>query len=756
MNEFDRVFGEEFFIIDSYNIDKIKSKFYGYMIQEKGIIQNEEIDENTKLTGLGAYLWVKVDETSIRIIQDFNGSCGLYLFRNGEYFAISNSYIKLAEYLKNSQKLTFNKDYANSFLFIDLITIGYNNTLINEINVIPRNLEIIINKHEKTLSFEKFDFKEHYIDLDSKEGLALLDHWFNKWVNIIRSLKTKTNNIQIDLTGGWDTRMLATLWLSADINFNKIFIKTIINNTKKSIIEDYEIASQIANRFGFELNKKPFKNKIYKLDEIHTPLLLIFYSKLGFNKSLNIPITVSEEPVFVFSGRGGETIRGYPNKSADQYRLRYLVRFANKGKHVVNSTNNILKKSYEDIMAEFPYLTYDSTDLPSKLYQEIRCRNLYGKAFLDEYNLNYFNISPLLDPELHKLKIKTSDCGDKELLMALMFVRYRPELLEFKVQGNRELSESTVEYAKKINQKYPYLNHNNDFIDGPEIDNSPQGPIKGKLKSGECNTYIQEIFNSHNFEFEFKKHFPAKFYDTIFSQINGDHPTFNDACAALSILNAINYTSDNPKNMVEWLDHFIDTDKIDDDNNVLFNQYLYPYKTARVDIIKESDDINDIEILEVSDPFHELKYPSWFQKGNKCGFYITSMEGMLDIKIRCKGSGRLKVFLRTLDLKDKNKKLFPVYIDFKKLTINDKDYIEGNKLLCYNDHFNVRFNVEDSDIINIHTEWLPFNNFSEYIDKTDNLKKQIATLQTENENKSNLIKKLEDEIKLLKTQQTNH
>ena len=63
---------------------------------------------------------------------------------------------------------------------------------------------------------------------------------------------------------------------------------------------------------------------------------------------------------------------------------------------------------------------------------------------------------------------------------------------------------------------------------------------------------------------------------------------------------------------------------------------------------------------------------------------------------------------------------------------------------------------KDSDIINIHTEWLPFNNFSEYIDKTDNLKKQIATLQTENENKSNLIKKLEDEIKLLKAQQTNH
>ena len=81
----------------------------------------------------GECYYVKVDDTEIKLLQDFNGSYGLYLYKSNDYFAISNSFLKLVEYLKDKHPISFNKDYADAFLFTGLCSFAYGETLVNEI-----------------------------------------------------------------------------------------------------------------------------------------------------------------------------------------------------------------------------------------------------------------------------------------------------------------------------------------------------------------------------------------------------------------------------------------------------------------------------------------------------------------------------------------------------------------------------------------------------------------------------------------------
>ena len=184
--EFDRNFKEEFFVIDSNNLYKVKTRLYGYMICENEIIQNENLKKDIEISSDGLYILIQNQNNLIRIFQDYNGSMGLYYYRNDNYFAISNSFLKLVEYLKNIKKITLNKDYANSFMASGFCSMVYKETLINEIEAIPRNYIININKDNKEVTFEKIDYEEKTIPINSIEGLKTLDKWFYKWIEIIR------------------------------------------------------------------------------------------------------------------------------------------------------------------------------------------------------------------------------------------------------------------------------------------------------------------------------------------------------------------------------------------------------------------------------------------------------------------------------------------------------------------------------------------------------------------------------------------
>ena len=106
---------QEFFLIDSDNLSNIQTRFYGYSIQADGIYEEDNLTpEATKnLDGRGCYVYVEVRGGQITIKQDLNGSWGIYLFRHGDYFALSNSFFRLLDHVKFRCPLTVNRDYCN-------------------------------------------------------------------------------------------------------------------------------------------------------------------------------------------------------------------------------------------------------------------------------------------------------------------------------------------------------------------------------------------------------------------------------------------------------------------------------------------------------------------------------------------------------------------------------------------------------------------------------------------------------------------
>ena len=96
--------------------------------------------------------------------------------------------------------------------------------------------------------------------------------------------------------------------------------------------------------------------------------------------------------------------------------------------------------------------------------------------------------------------------------MAVFFLRYCPELLEFRVQGGRKVDEETLQKAREINKIKPFVPKQYEFISGPPIDMDQIEENKrnfsypfGRNKS--ANDYLKEIFYSRKFEMEFKKYF---------------------------------------------------------------------------------------------------------------------------------------------------------------------------------------------------------------------------------------------------------
>ena len=129
---------------------------YGYSVSEYGILTDnyyKQIGEYKEPEPLGAFIMIRKEGKYIIINQDFYGSYGLYLYENKKdhYFAISNSFLMLEEYLVGKQKFSLNKDFADNFIISDLCTYSIGETLIKEIKELPSNAFLIIDIKKKKI-----------------------------------------------------------------------------------------------------------------------------------------------------------------------------------------------------------------------------------------------------------------------------------------------------------------------------------------------------------------------------------------------------------------------------------------------------------------------------------------------------------------------------------------------------------------------------------------------------------------------------
>ncbi len=704
---------KEFFVLDSNSLDSIKQdKLYGFCITKEGIIHNNNLNNKIEYTLEGAYVLITVDDDKITIKQDFNGSYGLYIFRKGDYFAISNSFFKLVNYLKQDNELTLNKNCADCFLFIDLCSISYKDTLVNEIKLIPRNYIISIDKVRKTLSYDVMDFEEYSVPIDSKLGFEILDEWYEKWINIIRKIKLDTNNLTIDLSGGFDSRMVAALWLTANIDLDKIKIKSHDNEVFK---EEFKIVSKIADFFNFELNND-LEIKSSKLDDNLPALENSFNIKLGFHKQLYFKTFKFDDMVYSITGGGGESLRGYATYKRDDYIAKKDKIISKFDSSLFDRAKDEIYKSLNDLTEEFNF-DENYFNLLQIHYNETRSRFHFGKSIIESYFSNMVTLTPLIDSNLRKLKTYDND-SDAKLLIAIIFLRYCPQLLDFEFDGGRKIDLDTINYAKELNEKYPYVKKDLKYISEPQKDfeSDIQDDVASKNESSNFDNfngydYLKKIFYSKSFETEFKSFFSQEAYDNIIHSVETlpSHP-LRHIYSAIAIILIKNLVKE--KNDLSYKD-ILDSYLTGDYNYPIFIQNeveptLLKYITARFDVTWYNEE-NTIKILKNSDPFSKIKKQFRFEKNKFKKYLFISHALSLDLEIESSCDDKITFFFRSEFLKDINGVNFPIFIDCKKFVVDDEVVIENNTLVYQKDPLKFEKNVKKSDIIKIHLEWAPFN-----------------------------------------------
>lgn len=695
---------KEFFVIDSDNLKNVTSKLYGYYVDVAGIFENDNYNQITFDTcqGRGCFVNVIVSDTYIKIYQDFSGSYGLYIYRNEDYFAVSNSFIKLLEYLKFERRLTLNKDYFNQFLSSNLESDAYSETGVNEISVLPRNVYLDIDLSTQKIDVKEISYDEGKVSLDTKEGLSILDQWFDFWIKTIRNIFEKTNYINIDLSGGYDSRLIFLLVLESGIDLNKIRVFS-INDDKHTHAEDFKIATEISNFYGFELNK-PFKNNRavnYSFSDI---LNIEFYTKMGFHKEPYFVFGKVENKIYNLRGVSGEAIRAirwdrpldeFTDTLVDATRTRYPYYVC---KQLFDSSLKIFSKGFERVKEKY---TLDSnSNLIGHCYLwDTQCRTHGGKSSVSSFFGNSFNLVPLMDPLLLKLNLNTFDCKDNNLLMILIYVRYHRHLLDFPFEGKRySLSSDTIEYAQKLSDTYPkttLINSRTDLsyelkpTDSNVTNLLTNNFDNSAVKKDVLDNTLSNLFLSSDIKGTFTRFFPEEIYGFALKYLNNS--TFFPLRHAYSIISVCKVIKDIEcyrkfnQNLLQSLLYNDDCKdafyKINSLNEFIYYEKDRYYKnlTARIDL--KFLDCKDVEFDTLNSPSIFISKPGWFQNSG-VGFVLQSTNKEIKVNFVVKQNCRMKIFLRSLDVKENGKKLV-LWIDYLSFRFNDENVFSENKLITH-------------------------------------------------------------------------
>ena len=720
---------KEFFLIDSNNLAEVKTRFYGYSIQATGIYEQDNLTEDAvkNLDGRGCYVYVEARDGKITIKQDLNGCWGIYLFRHGDYFALSNSFFRLLDHVKFKYPLTVNRDYCHYLLLVSYASYSYSETPVNEIELVDRSAILHIDE-KKNLEVELIDYREHTLSVDSQDGIAALDRWVELWGKVFRGIAQQTKFIKADLSGGFDTRLSFTLLLHSGVNLNDMQIFS-EKSDLHTFAEDYAIASEIAAHWNFKLNQTlPAREAmLYSIDDIFN---LNLYSIQTFSLLHRFWGRKFAYKLYGIGGSGGETIRNYwyvsPKELMNKESYRANRYSAGLSRKLLNSIETILKSGFRAAKEKHKVQDPDSPYIPQYLYSETGCRHHFGKGALYAYLANnVVTSSPLIDPEIRTLRLNTGECSDSNLLTAMIFNRYAPDLLKFPFQGQRSIAPETIAYAQKLNELFPCrlsTENNKEIFNLQPRDlqvekflaegkkNNPNLPAnfgENCLKAMFESSKTYGLF-TQSFDEELYRHAAASYYGkNIFYK---SRPMYS----IVGITRVLEDVGISKRNHSPYRDmrRFLEQDfcKIPDENaaQIVVDKFKN-YFMARADIQLVPKELGDLKIVSVSDDKADVSNPDWFNKVGGIGYVITSYVGKLEFVAKATVDGEITLKLRGMDIHetDYKSKRLPYWIDYTKLTVNGKVIFDKLTPAWHDNSYVYNMNVKANDEIKIQVEWLP-------------------------------------------------
>lgn len=716
---------DHFFFIDSESLDAVETRLYGYCLVEEG----EDVRVGTESfapQGDGSYIYIHRDGARIDIWQDYVGSYGIYLYRDGDYFALSSSLLLLLEKLSGKHPLHLDRAYANLLFVSWHSSLTCRRTIVEEVQLLDRGLRIAIDVERKSLSFERIDYGENSISIDTAEGMDVLDAWYDRWTAIFRSVARKSSNIKVNLSGGFDSRMVFMLALESGIDLNKILIYSVHDglHTHK---EDYEIASQIAKRYGFTLNREPSTAKTdYGLQD---SVNLSFYTKLTLHNQMYYKPSRYDERHYAFPGNGGEILRSYWGSSRESYienQVEKTRRFPlSVQRELESSAREVLGDEFLRLDEKYGFSQNDSNIL-DRFYQDGRCRHHFGKGAVESFFANDILLTPLLDRELIKINHYQKGCDDGALLIALIFVRYREDLLDFSFDSGRSVDPKTIEYARELCKRFPRRDEGKglaqDVVFGEEAPVRTYVPEDGEAGDDSLDSYAGRLLESRMVRGIFLSQFDDSVYrdaanhrDRIkFHPLQKFYPVYSVARVMQHVYARDSFLSGEPREALA--DENIAAPARDITS---WEKEAIEESTARIDINLLETPTGSLSLVGSIDDCLIVKKPSWLVKEGD-GMQIESHVRELEFTLKAHASGNLRIKLRGIDMRDENNNLVPVWVVYKTLSCNGKSLLDRTLPAWHNKPCSLQVPVEAEEDITICCTWEPpRGEFTAFMDKKD-------------------------------------
>lgn len=220
-----------------------------------------------------------------------------------------------------------------------------------------------------------------------------------------------------------------------------------------TLSDDFKIASNISDKMNFQLNQI---SSLCKRIRQHPFISLAnsFLAKAGFHKELMCQNFLETNPRFNINGMVAD-LRDFWSMSVEDFINENIDRSRFNSIETKEALKELLRSNVKKIQASSS-LAWNEAQHTAKdyFYRSIRVRHQYGRVSLEFFLSNIISLSPLLDPSLYRLNQKIDEKSDFDLLYAIIYDRYIPELNKTTFDSNRSVSTSTWNLARKINSKF--------------------------------------------------------------------------------------------------------------------------------------------------------------------------------------------------------------------------------------------------------------------------------------------------------------
>lgn len=233
------------------------SKLFGYAWTEDSLIfgskgLNEYLSISDTLPTEGRFCGIFFHKGKILIYSDFTAQETLYVAQKGDDWAVSNSFLLLAQTVARNYSLSFYAPASVGFHLKDGVHIGEqlisHKTMIEEIKVLPitdrievdlenGNMKIIKSDYVSILNRKKMDYESLVLD------------FLERGSGVLQALIEIGVPLNLFLSGGYDSRIILGM-LSKTSSYRDL-VRIYSHEFKK---DDFKSAQMLTNFFGLNMN----------------------------------------------------------------------------------------------------------------------------------------------------------------------------------------------------------------------------------------------------------------------------------------------------------------------------------------------------------------------------------------------------------------------------------------------------------------------------------------------------------------------